>query len=195
MSEKISQLEYSEQARQRVVVGLRWDPQRLPFYLRWITPSGKQGYDLDLTCYIFNNYGDFSGIVSGEDLVHEDGSGAIYHSGDDKTGEFGHNDEEISIELVNLPEDVAHIVFIVTCKSAHSFDDVKNPNVRLTDAKTQRDQIKTDLDKDGADHNAHVFVRLFKEGTTWMVEEVNEYLDQSKIDNWPVYLQEKWSLA
>lgn len=194
MADNVQSLKYSQKANQRVLVGLRWDPQTLPFYLRWITPRSAHNFDLDLTCYIYNDHGDFTGIVSGEELVCEDSSGAVYHSGDDRTGEYGHDDEQIAVELLNLPEDIAHIVFVVTCKSAHHFDKVENPFIRLADAKTEENQLETDLSKDGK-HDAFIFVRLYKEGSTWMVENVNEFFDKDSIDNWPVYIQSKWSLA
>lgn len=195
MVNNVQPLNYSKDAYQRVLVGLRWDPQQLPFYIRWFVPKSHHNFDLDLTCYIYNDKGDFSGIVSGEELVHQDNSGAVYHSGDEKTGEFGHDDEEISVELLNLPEDIAHIVFVVTCKSAHHFDRVSNPAIRLADAKTNENQLKLPLDEDGKDKDAYIFARIYKDGETWMVEPVNEFLDKDKIDNWPVFLQSKWSLA
>ena len=195
MRESIQPLKFSKKANQRIIVGLRWDPQKLPFYLRWVTPKTKRHFDLDLTCYIFGTNGDFAGIVSGEEVVSRDASGAVYHSGDDKTGEYGHDDEQIAVELLRLPEDISHIVFVASCKSAHHFDKVYNPSIRIADAMTEEDQFSTRLDKDSTTSDAFIFVRVFRDEGGWMVENVSEFLDKSKIDNWPVHLQQKWSLA
>lgn len=193
----IQPLKFSRQASQRILVGLQWEPQRLPLYLRLITPKSRHHFNLDLTCYIYNIQGDFIGIVSGEELVSRDETGAIYHSGDDMTGEYGHDDEQIAVELLKLPEEVGHIVFVATCKSAHHFDKVNNPKLRLVDSFSEEEQLSCNigLNDEARKYDAFIFCRLFRDSESWMVEEVNDFLTLKDIDNWPVFLQQKWALA
>lgn len=195
MKHEYEPLKYSKEARQRVIIGLKWDPQKLPFYMRWFLPKRKLEFDLDLTCYVFNDYGDFIGIVSGEKMVDEDCGGAIYHSGDERTGEYSHDDEQISVELAGLAEDIHHIIFVATCKSAHNFTNVNAPSMRIANAQDNQDQYVALLDEGHEGKDAFIFARLFKDGATWMVDPAEEFVDQKKIDNWPSFLQTRWALA
>ena len=186
-------LKYSKEARQRIIVGLRWDPRDLPFYLRWIIPKQYQDFDLDLTCYIYNQNKDFVGIVSGEDVVNEDCDGAIYHSGDEKTGEFSHDDEQISVELSKLDDDITDIFFIVTCKSAHNFGKIKHPVIRLADGKSNKNQYVNNIyeSSTSTDHDALVFARIFRDKKGWMLEKIDDWATQKDIDDWPGYLNSR----
>lgn len=166
----------TKQARHRVLCGLRWDPA---------TEGGV--FDLDLSCALFDADGDFIEAVSGPSAI--DSSGAVYHSGDDTSGDGHLDDEDISVELLNLPDHVQHIVFLLEVRSNHSFGDIRNPEARIADGMTDNDQILTRLDG-GGDANACVFARIYRKNGNWMLHHIGAYLRRDSVEDWVAKLRE-----
>lgn len=112
-----------------VNVGLGWD----------CNDSGGADYDLDAWALAVTDKG-----LKKKNLVYFgnrfDSSMQIHHCGDNLTGEGDGDDETITINLENIPDNYKHILIGVTIFRARSrnqsFKDINNAFIRLYDAKT-----------------------------------------------------------
>ncbi|HPD82822.1 MAG: TerD family protein [Alphaproteobacteria bacterium] len=185
-------LNHTKKARERIVVGLSWDARQDKVNMvRGLLKTDSQ-HDLDITCYIYNSAREFIDFVGAEAQDSMDQSGKIYHSGDDMTGAGDGDDEFISAELAGVPEDVHAIVFLVEIRSRHTFSDVETPFTRLADGMTDTNLLEIPINHDEAhDKNAFVMCAISRNQsspTGWMVYNISEYPDISKITDWGTYL-------
>lgn len=184
-----TELKITQQARHRVICGLRWDPMEqgpgIGERLKGIGGHNVKSYDLDLFCVMYNDDGEFVDGVSGEPAESADDSGKVYHSGDDTSGHGDNDDEQISVELKDLPDYIHHIVFVAEIQSAHTFGDVVNPEIRIADGMTDDDILLVSLGR-GADseRSACVFAHIYRQGEGWMLHHISDYLDVSDVGDW-----------
>lgn len=180
-------LQYSKEARQRVLCGLSWDPlQDDPEFMEKLQNLGRnvESYDLDLACMIFNAEGEVVDGVSANPAENMDQSGHIYHSGDSTDGDGDRDDEAISVELKNLPDYVHHIVFVAEIQSMHTFSDVLNPAIRIADGKTDNNQISVGIQrKDFGEMNGYLFARIYREGDNWAVHYIDEFFVSADVQD------------
>ena len=182
-------LQYSKKARERVIVGLNWDQRsKGPSIGERLKNIGRnvKSYDLDLACVMYNAKGEALDGVSSRPDEAADQSGKVYHSGDDDTGKGDDlDDEQISVELKDLPSDIHHIIFVTEIQSAHTFKDIISPYMRVADGATNKDQFVHELtDRAGDDKTAYVFARLFRREGAWMIHFIDEYLDGTQVGDW-----------
>lgn len=173
---QIVPLFYTKKAQHRILCGLMWDK----------SGEGKKAgsiADLDLTCILYDSAGRYIGDVSSEAIRSIDKSGAVYHSGDDATGDGKGDDETISIELVKLPDSIHHAVFVVDMKTNHTFGQILNPGIRIADGMTNQNQLDVRLNGGGS-NNAYIFARLTKNGDTWMLHYIGRFIDTSTVSDW-----------
>lgn len=181
-------LNVTQKSRHRVYVGLGWDPNDSPTLKDKVGAliGGREAHhDLDLACYYFNKDGVCLGFVNADKEHGSNPSGSIYHSGDSVEGVGDGDDEQVSVELKNLPPNVEHLIFKASIKSGHHFGEVAVPEIRLVDGYTDRVFLRKALD-DGAKHDAYVFVRLYrgsKDGE-WMLNEIGAFADNLDAESW-----------
>ena len=172
---EIVKLGYSPEGRQRVVCGVSWD----------LRPGGIDNQvDVDVTCIMFDNSGDCVADVSSEASRAIDESGAVYHSGDEVTGDGGGDDEFISVELARLPENIVDLVFFIDMKTDHKLADIRNPTIRIADGKTDLTQLGIKIDQSDKTANAYVFARLAYMEDGWMLHYIGLPLDTAQITDW-----------
>ncbi len=193
VGEKVK-LEVTQEARHRVICGIGWDPKEesagVKDKLNEMRGINSATFDLDLSCYIYDDEGNFMDCVTGEEGSTIDRSEKIYHSGDSVDGEGDGDDEDISIELLDLPDYVHQIIFLVDIGSAHSFNDTLDPEARIYDAYSGNELLKIRLDEGkNGDMTACVFARIYRDGKGgWMLENISKYLDLNDIEDWAQYL-------
>jgi stress response protein SCP2 len=178
--------------RDRVLVALSWDERKDKAGLLGRLTRTHTQHDLDLCCFVFDrdgNYIDFVGAMAQEAV---DQTGAIYHSGDDSTGEGLSDDESISCELGALPLTTAQIVFITEIRSGHTFGQVESPRLRVADGQSDRNLFELTMDAPEAqDKETCVMIRVFRDRTSptgWMLQEIGEYPSLSDVSDWGSYL-------
>jgi len=168
----------TQQAKRRVICGLQWDSLN----------DKKYAFDLDLACILFDADKECVDGVSGKPDETIDQSGAVYHTGDDTTGAGEGDDEQVSIELLNLPEEVQTVVFLVEIQSNHGFADIRNPIVRIADGMTDRSQLHVSLE--GGDNTACVFASISRRNDGWLLHYIGDYIKGGDIEDWVEKLQE-----
>jgi stress response protein SCP2 len=189
-------LNHTKQARERIIVGLSWDPREDKVNrVRHLLKTDSQ-HDLDITCYIYNEAREFIDFVGAEAQDSVDQSGKIYHSGDDMTGAGDGDDEFISAELALLPKHIHALVFLVEIRSNHKFSDVEAPFTRLADGMTDSNLLEIPLNHDDApDKNAFIMCSITRNNDTensknngWTLYNISEYPDISQIKDWGQHL-------
>ena len=121
----------------RLIVGLGWDEAEKKVGLF----GRKKGADIDcdasaLVCGAGGKLLDKNDIVYFGNLKHR--TGAITHLGDNLTGEGEGDDEQLIVELNNIPENYEKIIFVVNIYKAFErnqhFGMIKNAFIRIVDA-------------------------------------------------------------
>lgn len=201
-------LHYSPGSRQRIRIGIGWDVKEemaeRPEAFHSAFGSTKDGsdvygeeievkvgtvtetFDLDLVCLIYNREGVLIDAVSPFDNEVIDRSGKIYHSGDETKGVSSGDDEAISVELKDLPEDIHGLVFFATVQSRHDYSQIPNTEFCVVDSMTNEDFDRRLLPpEDGRGKTAYVYLALRRGGETgWQMRIIDEYRIDKSIADW-----------
>ncbi|MFA5592251.1 MAG: TerD family protein [Micavibrio sp.] len=183
---------FTQSSRDRVLIAISWDErQDKASALQRLTGSHTQ-HDLDLSCFVYDSNGayiDFVGAMA-QDAVDE--TGAIYHSGDDATGEGLGDDESISCELAGLPRSTTDILFVCEIRSGHLFGDIADPRMRIADGMTDTNLLEIFMNgADGADKPACILARITRDNrspTGWSYHAINDYPPIDDVSDWGGYL-------
>ncbi|ADI10597.1 tellurium resistance protein [Streptomyces bingchenggensis BCW-1] len=152
-----------------ITVGLGWDVR---------TTTGTD-FDLDASALLTNAEGKVSGdqnFVFFNNLKSPDGS--VEHTGDNITGEGEGDDEQIKVNLVGVPADVAKIVFPVSIYDAEtrqqSFGQVRNAFIRVVNQADGNELARYDLTEDASTETAMVFGELYRHGAEWKFRAIGQ---------------------
>ena len=185
-------LNVTQKAKHRIVVGLGWDPAEekgLIGKVQAIAQGKETHHDLDLSCHIFNINKELIETISAEPDRLIDASEHIYHSGDNEEGIGEGDDEEISVELKNLPKTIHHILFTAKIKSGHGFHEINNPEIRLADAYTNHNLLVQLLDEpENEKNNFFIFCRLTREKDGWNLCNISTFSALKKDEPLDIYL-------
>lgn len=177
--QKVSLSKEAPQAH-RILVGLGWDAEKKGLF------GGGADFDLDASCFALRN-----GRLCGDKDICYFGNkevmrGAIYHHGDNLTGEGEGDDEQITVNLDQLDSDVDRIVFVVNIYGAklkrQSFGDVKNAFIRLVDENTNTELFRYNL-SDGSVKNVAglIFAELYRHEGAWKFSAIGEGTKESSV--------------
>lgn len=147
----------------KVVVGLGWDTNKY---------SGGGDFDLDASVFLVGENGKSRGpedFIFYNNLVGANGS--VTHTGDNLTGEGEGDDEQVIVDLPNVPADVHKISFTVTIHEAESrgqnFGQVSNAFIRIVNENSNEELIRYDLGEDFSIETALVVGELYRHGNEW----------------------------
>ena len=146
-----------------VVVGLGWDVNQFD--------TGGD-FDLDASAFLLDDSGKVSrqeDFVFYGNLAHP--SGSVVHQGDNLTGVGDGDDEQIKIDLTQVPETISKIAFVVTIYDAEgrrqNFGQVNNAFIRIYDETNGEELLRYDLGEDFSIETAAIFGELYKHGGVW----------------------------
>lgn len=154
----------------RIFMGLGWDAAR-PGFLGGLFGGGGGAIDLDASCLVFDAAGT---LVEEVWFRHLKGlSGAIVHSGDNRTGDGDGDDEVIHVDLSALPATVTTLVFTVNSFTGQTFERVANATCRVVDSTSGRELASFRLSESGS-HTGLVLARLYRHGGEWKFHAIGE---------------------
>ena len=188
-----SPLLLKEESKGRLICGLSWDPNEgasVTDKLSNMLGQNKETYDLDLSCYCYDEHKSLMDYVTGNDGEMVDRSENIHHSGDCRHGEAEGDDESIALDLNALPDYIQHIVLLVEVGSAHGFKEVINPYVRIADEASDHilDDLKIDESQNG-DYSACIYATISRTNDgTWLLYRNNYFIDHERIESWSDFL-------
>jgi stress response protein SCP2 len=165
---RVSLVKRGAPALTRVIMGLGWDP----------ATTGK-AIDLDASAIAYDAGGRKLGIAW---FMHlKEFRGALLHAGDNRTGKGEGDDEQIHVDLLKLPAEVAALVFTITSFRGHKFTDVANAFCRLVDAESGRELVRYDL-SDAQPASAVLMAMLRRTaGDAWEMRAIGEFHDAKTV--------------
>lgn len=158
-----------------ILVGLGWDEvkQSKLFFLK-----KAEAIDCDASAILLKD-GKFvmkSDLVYFGNLSHL--SDSVTHMGDNLTGAGDGDDEQILINLTQVPADYDRIVIVVNIYDAvqrkQHFGMIKNAFIRIVDGRTNREMCRYDLSENYAGMTAMIFGELYREGSEWKFKAIGQ---------------------
>ena len=154
----------------KVVVGLGWDVNQFD--------TGGD-FDLDAAAFLL---GDSGKTAKSEDFVFYGNlthpSGSVQHMGDNLTGEGDGDDEQIVIDLNNVPQKYDKIVLAVNIYRAYErkqhFGMIKNAFIRLVDARTNSEMCIYNLTENYSGKTAMLFGEVYRYNGEWKFNAIGQ---------------------
>lgn len=146
-----------------ILIGLGWDVNKY---------DGGSDFDLDAAAFLIGESGK---VACDADFIFygnkKHSSNAVEHLGDNLTGEGEGDDEQIKINLSNVPASVSKIVFTVTIYDAdarnQNFGQVTNAFIRVVDESSNTELIRYDLSEDYSIETAVVVAEIYRHNSEW----------------------------
>lgn len=159
----------------KVMCGLGWDVAESKGLFGLLKGND---FDLDASVFCLTNRDKLkskSDVIYFGNLKHS--SGAITHLGDNLTGEGQGDDEQILVDLTNVPDDILKLVFVVNIYKARqrqqSFGEVKNAFVRLVNLSNNKEIARYSLlgeEYDGK--TGMILAEVYREEGEWKMEAI-----------------------
>lgn len=145
----------------KVVVGLGWDVNRY---------DGGDKFDLDAAAFMLGANGKVRNDADFIFYNNKNGQG-VTHTGDNRTGDGDGDDEQIIVDLTQIPADIEKVAFTVTIDSAEqrsqNFGMVENSFIHIVDSASGTELIRYDLGEDYSIETAVVVGELYRNNGEW----------------------------
>ena len=176
-----------------VMVALGWDEAKIqPVKFSLFSRKPKQhSIDCDASAILLDENGkctDNSDVIYFGNLTHK--SGTVKHQGDNLTGEGDGDDEQMLVDLANLPSKYCKIVFVVTIYKAdarnQNFGMIQNAYIRIVDTSNGNKELcKFNLSDDinYNDKTSMLFGELYRHNGEWKFNAIGEGLYSVGISN------------
>lgn len=195
-------LKKSENDLSQVTIGLGWDVvEENTGFLGKLLGKKPEEYDLDAVAFLLNDQGKVVDLGDDKKLINGDvvfynsmkhKSGAIWLTGDNRTGAGDGDDEQIIVNLELLPQQYKKVLFVVQIykgiENNQNFSKVKNAFIRAVD-KRGAEMVRFDLSGNPSYANCRslVFAELERQGSEWKFNAIgNPY----SADNFVTILKE-----
>lgn len=157
----------------KVMLGLGWDVAKSSRggFLGIFNQTGDFDLDSSVFCLDINDkIGTKSNLVYYGNLKHV--SGAINHLGDNLTGAGKGDDEQIIVDLPNIPPEIAKLVFTVNIYNClgrqQDFGQVKNAFVRLVDLSNNQEIARYNLSgQQYQGQTGMIMAEIYRDNSEW----------------------------
>ncbi|WP_230659820.1 TerD family protein [Psychrobacter sp. I-STPA10] len=152
-----------------ITVGLGWDPRA----------TDGQEFDLDAIAFLLNEAGK---VRNDQDFIFfnnlKSGDGSVEHTGDNRTGEGEGDDEQIKINLSNVPADVSKVAVCAIIYEGQSrnqnFGQVGDAFIRVVNDNGNSEIARYDLSEDSSTETAMIFGELYRHNGDWKFRAVGQ---------------------
>lgn len=161
----------------KVVVGLGWDEmkqgQKTGFF-----GSKPRAVDCDASALVLKNgrLTDQRDVVYFGNLRHP--SGAIQHMGDNLTGAGEGDDEQIVVDLAQLPGEYDRIVVVANIYQAiqrkQHFGMIENAFIRLVNASNNTEMCRYNLTENYSGMTAMIFGEIYRHNGEWKFNAIGQ---------------------
>lgn len=152
----------------KILVGLGWDTNKY---------DGGSDFDLDASIFMIDATG--KAPSENEFIFYNNPnhvSGSVEYMGDNRTGEGEGDDEQINIDLSQVPTNIERIAFTVTIYDyetrRQNFGQVSNAFIRIVDSVKNEELIRYDLSEDFSIETALVIAELYRNNGEWKVQAI-----------------------
>lgn len=159
----------------RVVVGLGWDEVKRKG--GFFAPR-PQPIDCDASAIMLRG----GKLVDNRDVVYFGNlrhmTGTVQHMGDNLTGAGDGDDEQIVVDLANVPADYDKIVIVVNIYQAvqrrQHFGMIRNAFIRLVDGRNNTEMYKYNLSDDYSNMTAMIFGEIYRHNGEWKFNPIGQ---------------------
>lgn len=163
-----------------IMVGLGWDPAKRGLF----RSIGR--IDCDASAIILRAGGGVEDCVYYGHLSYS--GGKVQHHGDNLTGDGEGDDEQITVKLSSMPDQVERIVFVVNIYCAHSrnqdFGMIANAFIRLVDQSNKKEICRYNLS--GEQYNgktAMIFGEVYRKDGEWKFSAIGQGTTDDSIND------------
>lgn len=161
----------------KIIVGLGWDEADAPKKKGLLGVFGggnsnKQDIDCDALAILCDQNGKLAqpaDVVFFNNLTHH--SGSVQHMGDNLTGAGEGDDEQVIVNLAQVPEQYSKIVFIVSIYQARQrqqhFGAIKNAFIRVVDASNNSEICKFNLSENYDNMTSMICGEVYRHNGEW----------------------------
>lgn len=167
--QKISLEKEAGGALTRIVMGLGWDVAQKKGFLGKL--SGPASVDLDASCIMFDGNRQAVDAIWFQQLNSKDGS--IRHTGDNLTGAGDGDDEQIIVDLTQVPANVQSLVFVVNSFTGQNFSQIENAFCRVVNGSSNQEIARYNLSAQGA-HTAQIMAKIYRHNGEWKMHALGE---------------------
>ncbi len=137
--------------------------------------------DVDISVFLLDRHDKTA--ADGDFIFYNNGSsenGSVKHLGDSRTGAGDGDDENIVVDLLQLPFDVAKVAFILSIydmdvnMTAGTFEHVKNVYFRLVNNETDTELFRFNLDEDIGKSTGLYIGYMERVGADWIFRAVGD---------------------
>ncbi|MGN0484213.1 MAG: TerD family protein [Lachnospiraceae bacterium] len=167
-----------------VMVGLGWDEaqrQKVGFFSR--KPAD---IDCDASAILLQNgkFVDKADVVYFGNLTHK--SGAIRHMGDNLTGAGDGDDEQILVQLQDVPSQYDRIMVVVNIYKAserkQDFGMIQNAFIRIVDGRTNQELCRYNLSENYDGMTAMIFGEIYRHNGEWKFNAIGQATQDNGIN-------------
>lgn len=172
--QKVS-LTKDNQGLSKVIVGLGWDEVKRT---KGLFAPKPQPIDCDASALMLQN----GKLVYKDDLVFYNNlrhrTGAVQHMGDNLTGAGEGDDEQIIVELSQVPAEYDKVLIVVTIYQAvqrkQHFGMIQNAFIRLVDGRNNQELCRYNLTDDYANMTAMIFGEIYRYNGEWKFNPIGQ---------------------
>ena len=185
--QKVSLTKETSSGLNTVLVGLGWDaaPKKSGGFLSSLFSSANQSIDCDASAIMLKN-GKLAGtqdVIYFGNLAHS--TGTVTHLGDNLTGEGTGDDEQIIVNLAQVPDNYDRIVVVANIYKADErnqhFGMIKNAFIRIVDSRNNAELCRFNLSDDYTGMTAMIFGELYRNNGEWKFNAVGQGTTDSSL--------------
>lgn len=163
----------------RITVGLGWDPAEIESKGFFGKKKSKANIDCDASALLLDGSGKLTkekNLICFHNLKSPCGS--VVHTGDNLTGEGDGDDEQINIDLQNVPADVERVLMAVNiydCENRkQDFGMIKSAYIRVLNPANNTELIRFSLTDSYAGMTALVVGEIYRHNGEWKFNAIGE---------------------
>ena len=160
----------------KVMIGLGWDEVQQK--KKGFFSAKPQDIDCDASAFLLidGKLRDKKDIVYFGDLRHP--SGTVQHMGDNLTGAGEGDDEQILVDLAQVPSEYDRIVVVVNIYQAvqrkQHFGLIQNAFIRLVDGRNNTEMCRYNLTDDYSGMTAMIFGEVYRHNGEWKFNAIGQ---------------------
>ena len=152
-----------------VIVGLGWDVAKVKGKGLFGFTSSTPSIDCDASAFLLDNQGKVVDTVYFGSLRSK--CGTVIHTGDNLTGDGDGDDEQLIVNLNNVPSHIIEIVFTVNIYNAkrkgQDFGMIENAFMRIVDKANDKQIAHFNLTDNYSGDTSMIFGSLKRENNQW----------------------------
>jgi len=165
----------------KTMVGLGWDPvkQQSKGLLGGLFGGSQAQVDCDASVFMLDENGK---IKSKENIIYfgnlKSKCGSVQHMGDNLTGNGDGDDEQVMVDLSNVPQNIAKLVFVVNIYAAaqrkQHFGMIENAFIRLVNVTDNKEMLRFNLTEEYSGKTALYVAEIYRNNGEWKFIAVGE---------------------